>query len=112
MRPLCVVLLAAGEGRRLAPLTDIVPKALCPDGNIALLDRALGAARDLGLVGPADVAVNAWHHAAAIVAHVGTPAHLSAATADADGPVGSRTGAAVHADGPAAHVNVETGPRP
>src|SRR5919199_585476 len=38
---MCAVILAAGEGRRLRPLTAVRPKALCPVGNVALLDLAL-----------------------------------------------------------------------
>jgi MobA-like NTP transferase domain len=69
----CAVLLAAGEGTRLRPLTGIRPKALCPIGNVPLLDRALAAAATLGLSGPADVAVNAWHLPDAIVNHCAPP---------------------------------------
>lgn len=90
-RRLCAVLLAAGEGRRLRPLTEVLPKALCPVGNVALLDRALDSVARLGLAGPDDVAVNAWHLADAIVAHI------------ASTPAGGR---------PRAHVGVETGPVP
>jgi MurNAc alpha-1-phosphate uridylyltransferase len=68
-RRLCAVLLAAGVGRRLRPLTDLLPKALCPVGNVALLDRALSAVATLGLAGAAEVAINAWHKSDAIVAH-------------------------------------------
>ncbi len=54
----CAVVLAAGEGRRLRPLTELRPKALCPVGNVPLLDRAL--ARVAGWpAGPRTVAVNA-----------------------------------------------------
>ncbi len=35
------LVLAAGAGSRLRPLTDLVPKPLCPVGNVALLDLAL-----------------------------------------------------------------------
>ncbi|HLF41375.1 MAG TPA: sugar phosphate nucleotidyltransferase, partial [Acidimicrobiia bacterium] len=48
------VVLAAGLGTRLRPLTDLRPKALCPVGNVALVDLAL--ARLDGLC--PDVAVN------------------------------------------------------
>jgi NDP-sugar pyrophosphorylase family protein len=41
---LVAVVLAAGEGRRLRPLTLRRPKPLCPVGNVALLDHALGRA--------------------------------------------------------------------
>ena len=53
--PLCAVILAAGVGARLRPLTDIRPKALCPVGNVPLLDRALDSVRPYA----ADVAVAA-----------------------------------------------------
>ncbi len=44
MRPETVaVVLAAGAGRRLRPLSTLVPKALCPVNNVPLLDRALAA---------------------------------------------------------------------
>ncbi|HEY2795833.1 MAG TPA: sugar phosphate nucleotidyltransferase, partial [Micromonosporaceae bacterium] len=68
-RDLCAVLLAAGEGTRLRPLTTVLPKALCPVGNVALVDRARAACATLGLAGAKTVAVNAWAHADAMVAH-------------------------------------------
>jgi len=67
------VVLAAGIGSRLAPLTWQRPKALCPVGGAPLVDHALGHLRALGL--PA--AVNAHHHAAAVEAHVAGRAHVS-----------------------------------
>lgn len=38
---LAAVVLAAGAGTRLRPLTTILPKALCPVGNVALVDLAI-----------------------------------------------------------------------
>ena len=35
------VVLAAGHGRRLRPLTRSAPKALCPVGNVPLVDLAM-----------------------------------------------------------------------
>jgi NDP-sugar pyrophosphorylase family protein len=70
-RALCAVILAAGEGTRLRPLTDSTPKALCPVGNVPLLDRALARLNHHGLSGPALVAVNACHLADQIIEHVG-----------------------------------------
>ncbi|HYN95280.1 MAG TPA: sugar phosphate nucleotidyltransferase [Pilimelia sp.] len=84
--PVCAVILAAGLGRRLRPLTDAVPKALCPVGNVPLLDRALDRVAGLGLRGPADVAVNASYLAGQVVAHVGDRAHLSV---EPGGPLGT-----------------------
>jgi NDP-sugar pyrophosphorylase family protein len=74
---ICAVVLAAGEGVRLRPLTERVPKALCPVGNVPLLDLALDRLARLGLTGPADVAVNACYLADQVVAAVDGRAHLS-----------------------------------
>jgi NDP-sugar pyrophosphorylase family protein len=52
------VVLAAGEGHRLRPLTELLPKALCPVGNRPLLDIALERARTV----TSDVAVNVNAH--------------------------------------------------
>lgn len=74
---ICAVVLAAGEGTRLRPLTERVPKALCPVGNVPLLDRALARLTGLGLSGPAAVAVNACYLGEQVVQRVGARAHLS-----------------------------------
>ncbi|MGC4819851.1 nucleotidyltransferase family protein [Micromonospora sp. DT63] len=87
----CAVVLAAGEGTRLRPLTARVPKALCPVGNMPLLDRALARLAGLGLSGPARVAVNACYLADQVVAHVGDRAHLSVEPGD---PLGTAGGVA------------------
>ncbi|WP_435208292.1 sugar phosphate nucleotidyltransferase [Micromonospora sp. bgisy143] len=87
----CAVVLAAGEGTRLRPLTERVPKALCPVGNVPLLDRALERVAGLGLTGPARVAVNACYLADQVVAHVGDRAHLSVEPGD---PLGTAGGVA------------------
>jgi mannose-1-phosphate guanylyltransferase/MurNAc alpha-1-phosphate uridylyltransferase len=87
--PVCAVVLAAGEGRRLRPLTDRLPKALCPVGNVALLDRALARVAGLGLTGPRHVAVNAAYLAEQVVRQVGGRAHLSV---EQDGPLGTSGG--------------------
>jgi MurNAc alpha-1-phosphate uridylyltransferase len=89
---MCAVVLAAGEGRRLRPLTRDTPKALCPVGNVRLLDRALAAVASLGFVGPDAVAVNAWYRADQIVRAVDSRAHVSVETGDA--PLGSAGGLA------------------
>lgn len=85
----CAVVLAAGEGRRLRPLTTAVPKALCPVGNVPLLDRALARLAGLGLAGKDRVAVNASYLGAQVVAHVRGRAHLSV---EPDGPLGTAGG--------------------
>jgi CTP:molybdopterin cytidylyltransferase MocA len=67
------VILAAGRGVRLRPLTDIAPKPLCPVGNVPLLGRALDAAAEV----TGDVAVNAHYLAEQVAAYVGDRAHVS-----------------------------------
>jgi N-acetyl-alpha-D-muramate 1-phosphate uridylyltransferase len=65
--PLAVgVVLAAGEGRRLRPLTDLRPKALCPVGGVALVDLALDRVR----VAVEEVAVNVHHGRDQLVEHL------------------------------------------
>ncbi|GLY01790.1 sugar phosphate nucleotidyltransferase [Actinoplanes sp. NBRC 101535] len=85
----CGVVLAAGEGQRLRPLTAAVPKALCPVGNLPLLDHALRRLAGLGLSEPDQIAVNAAYLADQVVTHVGTRAHLSV---EPDGPLGTSGG--------------------
>lgn len=67
------VVLAAGRGKRLRPLTDLRPKPLCPVANVPLLGRNL----DQALAVTPDVAVNAHHLAHQVVDYVGDRAHLS-----------------------------------
>jgi NDP-sugar pyrophosphorylase family protein len=88
---LCAVILAAGEGRRLRPLTEVLPKALCPVGNVPLLDRALERVAGLGLAGTDRVAVNACYLAGQVVAAVGDRAHLSV---EPGSPLGTAGGVA------------------
>ena len=77
MSELCAIVLAAGEGTRLRPLTLARPKALCPVGNVPLLDRALAHLAGVGLAGPARVAANASWLADQVVAHAAGRVHLS-----------------------------------
>jgi NDP-sugar pyrophosphorylase family protein len=68
------VVLAAGEGARLRPLTRLRPKPLCPVDNVPLVDHALRRARTV----TAHVAVNLHHGREALAAHLdGAPVHLS-----------------------------------
>jgi N-acetyl-alpha-D-muramate 1-phosphate uridylyltransferase len=97
------VVLAAGLGTRLRPLTDLRPKALCPVGGVPLVDLALDRLHaalvapqeplcsrraDVGpaqrgstgantLYGSNHVAVNAHHHADQVAEHVAGRAHVS-----------------------------------
>lgn len=68
------VVLAAGAGTRLSPLTRLRPKALCPVNNRPLVDWALERATPLC----AAVAVNVHHHRDQLVQHLdGRRVHLS-----------------------------------
>jgi NDP-sugar pyrophosphorylase family protein len=80
----CAVVLAAGEGQRLRPLTSLVPKALCPVGNVPLLDRALARVAGLRL----DCAVNACYLGAQVVEHVGGRAFVAVEPGDPWGTSG------------------------
>lgn len=60
------VVLAAGAGTRLAPLSDLLPKALCPVGNAPLVDLALERIRAVA----GATAVNAHHLATALARHL------------------------------------------
>jgi N-acetyl-alpha-D-muramate 1-phosphate uridylyltransferase len=81
---ICAVVLAAGEGQRLRPLTAHLPKALCPVGNVPLLDRAMARVTALGL----DCAVNACYLGEQVVAHVGDRAFVSVEPGDPWGTSG------------------------
>lgn len=67
------VVLAAGAGTRLRPLTLLRPKALCPVDNVPLVDLALERVR----TATTDVAVNVHHGRAAMEAHLVGRVHLS-----------------------------------
>ena len=82
------LVLAAGRGERLRPLTDATPKPLLDVGGVTLLDAALDrVARALPL--SADVAVNAHWHAAQIAAAVDGRAHVSIEEPKALGTAGA-----------------------
>ena len=83
------VVLAAGAGTRLRPLTDLRPKALCPVGGVPLLDLALGRLAATAGTGEARVAVNAHHHADQVTAHVDGAARLSVEQPEALGTAGA-----------------------
>lgn len=59
------LILAAGVGSRLRPLTDETPKALVPVGGVPMLERNLLRLRDAGAT---EFVVNAHHHADKVAA--------------------------------------------
>ncbi len=82
------VALAAGAGTRLAPLSGLLPKALCPVGNRALVDLALDRLQRV----TSSMAVNAHHFADAVVGHLdrewGDAVTVSVESGDALGTAG------------------------
>ena len=70
---LAAVVLAAGAGTRLRPLTDILPKALCPVDNVALVDLAIDRVRPL----TSRIAVNVHHGRALLESHLAGRVHFS-----------------------------------
>ncbi len=84
----CAVVLAAGEGARMRPLTRLRPKVLCPVGDDALVDLALARVRTA--LGPdGAVAVNVCHGREAVEAHVAGRAHVSVEEGEALGTAGA-----------------------
>jgi len=86
---LAAIILAAGAGSRLAPLTLERPKALCPVGGSPLVDLSLAAVERVVGTGPERIAVNAHHGADAVADHVGVRAHLSIEASEALGTAGA-----------------------
>lgn len=82
MEGIAGVVLAAGRGTRLRPLTRLRPKALCPVDNVPLVDLALER------VQPATtrVAVNLHHGRRALDAHLPADVHRSI---EEDRPLGT-----------------------
>jgi MurNAc alpha-1-phosphate uridylyltransferase len=67
------VVLAAGAGERLRPLSTVRPKVLCPVGDLALVDHAI--ARFDGITD--SLAVNVHHGREQLEAHLAGKVHLS-----------------------------------
>lgn len=80
------IVLAAGSGTRLRPLTHLRPKALCPVANVPLVDRALASIRRAGI---SEVAVNAHHLAEQVAGHLDGRVHLSVEQPAALGTAGA-----------------------
>ncbi|MEI8081899.1 MAG: NTP transferase domain-containing protein [Actinomycetes bacterium] len=83
---LCAVVLAAGLGTRLRPLTTFRPKALCPVNNRTLVDRAVDSVRPF----TADIAVNVHYLADQLREHfAGQHVHISDESAGLLGSAGA-----------------------
>jgi MurNAc alpha-1-phosphate uridylyltransferase len=80
------VVLAAGAGTRLRPLTYVRPKALCPVDNVPLVDGAIGQVAAVA----SDVAVNVHHGRALLESHLaGRGLHVSVEEPEALGTAGA-----------------------
>jgi N-acetyl-alpha-D-muramate 1-phosphate uridylyltransferase len=86
---LAAVVLAAGRGKRLRPLTDLRPKVLFPVDGVPLLDRALHRLASHGLAGLDRVAVNAHYRSDQIRAAVSDRAWVSVERPQALGTAGA-----------------------
>lgn len=67
------MILAAGKGERMRPLTDTTPKPLLNVQGKSLLQHRLLALKSAGIK---DVVINIYHHAQQIVDHIGDGAQL------------------------------------
>jgi NDP-sugar pyrophosphorylase family protein len=81
----CAVVLAAGEGSRLRPLTRVLPKPLCPVNGVPLIDHAVERARSA----TSAIAVNVHHAREAVEAHLDGRVHVSVEEAEALGTAGA-----------------------
>lgn len=79
------VVLAAGLGTRLRPLTEVLPKALCPVAGEPLVD---GAIRRLRTAGITQIAVNVHHHRERMVDHL-APLGVHLSLEEGDEPLGT-----------------------
>ncbi|MGI8776327.1 MAG: nucleotidyltransferase family protein [Acidimicrobiales bacterium] len=78
---LVAVVLAAGAGTRLRPLSALLPKPLCPVGGVALVDLALDRAHSVTPHVAVNVHHGAAHHGAANGWAPSIEAHLAGAVA-------------------------------
>jgi N-acetyl-alpha-D-muramate 1-phosphate uridylyltransferase len=79
------VVLAAGAGTRLRPLTEVRPKALCPVANVPLVDLAVARLQAV----TDSVAVNVHHGRQFMEAHLAGRVHLSVEPREALGTAGA-----------------------
>jgi NDP-sugar pyrophosphorylase family protein len=83
------MVLAAGKGRRLRPLTDRTPKALIEVGGVTQLSRTLSA---LEAAGADRIVVNTHHHADQIEASLAERSHSAEVLVSREEPAALETG--------------------
>lgn len=117
-RPTRAMVLAAGLGTRMAPITDRIPKPLVPVQGRPLIDHVLDRLADAGVE---RAVVNAHHLADQIIAHVGGRTRPQIVISDERGELLGTGGGVVKAlphlgAAPFFHINSDTiwveGPRP
>jgi len=117
-KPRRAMVLAAGLGTRMAPLTDRMPKPLVPVGGKPLLDHVLDRLADAGVE---RAVLNVHHKAEQIEQHVASRSRPEIVISDERGLLLGTGGGVVKAlpslgDAPFFHVNSDTiwieGPRP
>lgn len=108
--PRCAMLLAAGRGERMRPLTDRIPKPLIKVGGKALIDHALDR---LAAVGVERAVVNVHHLADQIERHLAARARPKIIISDERAELLDTGGGVVKAlallgDKPFFHLNSDT----
>lgn len=112
------MVLAAGFGKRLRPITETTPKPLVPVGGRTMLDRALDTVQKAGIV---RVVVNVHYLGEQIIDHCAARAKPACAISDERGAILETGGGVVKAlpllgDEPFALINADTfwidGPEP
>jgi N-acetyl-alpha-D-muramate 1-phosphate uridylyltransferase len=85
---LAAIVLGAGAGMRLRPVSQDRPKVLCPVGDRPLVDHNVDRVRDVVGPGVGRIAVNAHHRAGALADHLAGVAHVSIEADEARGTAG------------------------
>lgn len=108
--PTTAMILAAGLGQRMRPLTDRMPKPLVPVAGKPLLDHVLDR---VAAAGVATAVVNVHYLADQIIAHVGSRAQPRVVVSDERNQILGTGGGVVKAlpllgDAPFFHLNSDT----
>src|SRR5262245_24503974 len=108
--PRCAMVLAAGLGTRMRPLTDTIPKPLVKVAGRSLLDHVLDRLADVGVE---KAVVNVHHFADQLIEHLGRRARPRIAISDERGLLLGTGGGVKRAlpelgDRPFFHINSDT----